>query len=137
MNALLDTNIIIDALAARQPFDAEAKEILRLFAARKINCAITASTASDIYYIVRKYLKDDLKTSAELKKLFELLEIISVTKETCLAAFDTGISDYEDSLLAVCAARGGVDYIVTRNLPDFAKSSVPAISPKDFINKLK
>jgi predicted nucleic acid-binding protein len=136
MRSLVDTNIIIDAMASRRPFDHAAKEILRRFAARQFECAITASTASDIYYIVKKYLRDETRTLTALKKLFALLEIVSVSKQDCLEAFDMGMRDYEDSLLAVCARNWAADCIVTRNVSDFAHSPVRAITPEKFLQKI-
>jgi predicted nucleic acid-binding protein len=133
MNVVIDTNIVIDAIAVRKPFNENALEILHKFGKREINCAITASTASDIYYITRKYLKNKKKTLSLLKKLFNMFTIITVTKEDCLKAFETGIKDYEDSLLSVCAFKWQADYIITRNAPDFSSSAVSAISPEEFL----
>jgi hypothetical protein len=40
------------------------------------------------------------------------------------------MNDFEDAVQAACAERIGADYIVTRNLKDFAKSPVQAILPE-------
>ncbi|GHV17449.1 hypothetical protein AGMMS49938_18220 [Fibrobacterales bacterium] len=92
MKAIIDTNIILDAIASRTPFDVSAKEIIFMIAAKKIEAAITASTANDIYYITRKYLQSEIKTIQEMKKLFSLVDIVNVEKSDCLAAFDTASS---------------------------------------------
>ncbi|GHU52401.1 hypothetical protein FACS1894200_12960 [Spirochaetia bacterium] len=60
-----------------------------------------------------------------------LIDIISVDKSDCVAAFNTGIP--EDSLLAVCAMKWNADYIITRNIDDFTASPVPAITPEEFL----
>ena len=137
MNLILDTNIVIDAIAVREPFYKNALEILHKFGKEEIACAITASTASDIYYISKKYLKDDEKILSVLKELFNMLTIITVTKDDCLRAFETGIKDYEDSLLSVCAFKWNANFIVTRNSEDFSNSVISAISPEEFLLKLK
>jgi predicted nucleic acid-binding protein len=137
MNVILDTNIVIDAIAVREPFYKNALEILHKFGKKEITCAITASTASDIYYISKKYLKDDEKILSVLKELFNMLTIITVTKDDCLRAFETGIKDYEDSLLSVCAFKWNANFIVTRNSEDFSNSVISAISPEEFLLKLK
>jgi predicted nucleic acid-binding protein len=137
MNVIIDTNIVIDAIAVRKPFNENALEILHKFGKKKIACAITASTASDIYYIARKYLKDNEKTLSILKKLFSMFNIITVTKKDCLKAFETGIKDYEDSLLSVCAVKWNADFIVTRNSTDFSNSIISAISPEEFLARLE
>jgi len=137
MNVILDTNIVIDAIAVRKPFYENALEILHKFGQKEITCAITASTASDIYYISKKYLKDNEKILYVLKKLFNMLTIITVTKKDCLKAFETGIKDYEDSLLSVCAFKWNASFIVTRNSKDFSNSVISAISPEEFLAELR
>jgi predicted nucleic acid-binding protein len=137
MNAIIDTNIVIDAITAREPFREKAQEIIRFASKKGFKGAITTSTVTDIYYITDKYFKDKEKTVNEVKKLFLLFDIITVTKEDCLKAFETRIKDYEDSLLSVCAIKWNADFIVTRNLDDFFNSIVPAISPENFLTKLE
>jgi hypothetical protein len=106
-----------------------------LMSRQQLTAAITASTASDIYYLSRKHLKSAVVTARHLQKLFSLIEIIAVDKTDCLAAFATGVADYEDSLLVVGAAKWNADYIVTRNVKDFSASLVVAITPTDFLLK--
>jgi len=43
--------------------------------------------------------------------------------------------DYEDALIATCARHTKMDYIITRNIKDFANSPVPPIAPDNFIAK--
>jgi predicted nucleic acid-binding protein len=136
MKAFLDTNIIIDAMAGRKPFDKTAQSIMEAFAVGKIECAITASTATDIYYILRKYRPEKAKFKSDLKSLYEALEIITVEKADCIAAFDTGMADYEDSLVSICAKKWKADYIVSRNCKDFINSLVPAMCAEDFLLRL-
>lgn len=42
-------------------------------------------------------------------------------------------SDFEDCLQMECARDYGVKYIVTRNIADYEKSEIKAISPSDFL----
>jgi predicted nucleic acid-binding protein len=137
MKVLLDTNIVIDAIAARSPFEKAAQEIVVLTASKKITAAITANTAGDIYYLAGKYLSDEAQRMAVLKKLFSIFDIVSVDRTSCLDAFDTGIPDYEASLLAACAARWKASYIITRDQKTkFQNSPVPALSPQTFLERL-
>jgi len=136
MNVIIDTNIIIDAIAAREPFKENSQKIILSVSKREFKGAITASTVTDIYYITDKYFRDKEKTISEIKKLFILFDVITVTKEDCLKAFETRIQDYEDSLLSVCASKWNADFIVTRNASDFLNSAVLAISPEEFLSKL-
>jgi hypothetical protein len=44
--------------------------------------------------------------------------------------------DLKDCLQTECAKAVNVDYIVTRNVEDFTGSSVPAVLPEDFLEKM-
>jgi hypothetical protein len=46
------------------------------------------------------------------------------------------LKDFEDAVVASVAEATGSDYIVTRNMPDFAGSPVPAMTPTEFLEAL-
>jgi predicted nucleic acid-binding protein len=56
MKVVIDTNIVIDTLGVRQPFFAQSKAVTQLAAQGKIEGAITASTITDIAYLLQKYI---------------------------------------------------------------------------------
>jgi len=135
MSILIDTNVILDAIAKRPPFNETAEKILFLIAKNKLDGFITANTVTDIYYLTRKHLKSIEEAKNVLLKLFSLFQIIDVTGTDCERALELNMSDYEDALITTCAKRTKMDYIVTRNIKDFTSSPVPAITPDDFIAK--
>ncbi|MGI5876184.1 MAG: type II toxin-antitoxin system VapC family toxin [Dethiobacteria bacterium] len=134
MKVLIDTNVVLDALAKRPPFYDNAKKIFFLAAEEKINAFITANSVTDIYYLIRKNLGSSEEAKLVLFKLFILFQIIDVTGEDCKKALEQNITDYEDALLATCARRNKLEYIITRNIKDFTNSSVPAILPERFVS---
>ena len=50
------------------------------------------------------------------------------------ADINEDFSDFEDCLQMECARDYGAKYIVTRNIADYEKSEIKAISPSDFLN---
>ena len=134
MKVLIDTNVILDVLAKRPPFYSHAEKIFFLAAEEKIEALITASSVTDIYYLIRKNLGSSEEAKLVLFKLFILFQIIDVTGEDCKKALEQNITDYEDALLATCARRNKLEYIITRNIKDFTNSSVPAILPERFVS---
>lgn len=56
MKVLINTNVIIDALTSREPWNKNAETIFIMAANHMIDMYITAGAATDIYYLVRKYL---------------------------------------------------------------------------------
>ena len=137
MKILLDTNIIMDALQERQPFDAVAKEVLRRSQSGDIKCSFTANAATDIFYIYSK-ARDMSSARNVLNYLLANYEVISVTHEDCTNAMSLPIEDFEDALVVICGMKAGMDYIVTRD-EEFlqAKSPIPLISPDKMLEKFK
>ena len=137
MKILLDTNIIMDALQERQPFDTAAKEIFSRSQSGDIKCSFTANAATDIFYI---YSKARNMNSARnvLNYLLANYEVITVTHEDCINAMSFPMEDFEDALVVVCGMKAGMDYIVTRD-EEFlqAESPIPLISPDKILGKFK
>ncbi len=136
MKTLVDTNVIIDALTGREPFKEDAEQIFMLAANRMEDMYITASSATDIYYLVRKYLQNTEQAKSVMSKLSELFYILDVTSGDCQDALLSEISDYEDAVISCCAIRNRMDYIVTRNIKDYEKSKVQAILPDQLLKML-
>lgn len=137
MRALIDTCIVIDALQARQPFSADAQNIFLLVANKRVQGFLTAKSAADIYYLTHRYTHSDPQTRQILHRLFSLFDLLDTTGMDCRQALSSGLSDYEDAIMAESAVRSGIDCIVTRNLRDYTKSSVPIYSPSDFLKLLE
>jgi predicted nucleic acid-binding protein len=137
MKVLLDTNIIMDALQERSPFDVEAKEILKLAQDKyKLTCLFTANASADIFYLYSK-ARDVKSAKAALGFLLAHYTVVSVTHEDCSAALSFSVDDYEDALAAICAEKAEADYIITRD-EKFLKANleVSAITPKALVDML-
>ena len=136
MIVLLDTNIIMDALQERQPFDTLAKNILRKACTGEIECYFTANAATDIFYLYTK-ARDLQSARSALKYLIKNLGVISVTQEDCLDALSLSIDDFEDALVVVCANKAGADYIVTRDGKFLGDDlPVPIISSNELLDSI-
>lgn len=133
MKILIDTNIVIDALTGREPFREAAEQIFLLAANQTEDMYITTGSATDIYYIARKYLHSTEQAKNTMSRLYELFCILDVTADDCLQALLTDMNDYEDSVVSCCAKRNKMEYIVTRNIKDYKNSKVQAMLPDEFI----
>ena len=114
MNVLLDTNIVMDALQERQPFDVPAKEIMRKACNGEIKCCFTANAATDIFYLYTK-ARDLQSARSALDYLLKNYGVVSVTHEDCANALSIPIDDFEDALAIACAQKANIEYVVTRD----------------------
>jgi len=136
MKILIDTNVILDMIAKREPFFTSAAKVLLLSAEEKIESYITSNIVTDIYYIAcRRYMRES-EARDMVHKLLKIIGVLDVGRRDCLKALELPMEDYEDALLAVCAKRVNADYIVTRDMEHFRNSPVSPISPDDFLQNL-
>lgn len=133
MKILVDTNIIIDALTGREPFRESAEQIFMLAANQLQDMYITAGSATDIYYLIKKHLHNTEQSKNTMSKLYQLFGILDVTANGCQDALLSNMNDYEDAVVSCCAKRNQMDYIVTRNIKDYKQSKVKALLPDDFV----
>lgn len=136
MKILLDTNVVIDYLADRTPFADYAEQVLSLCESGEVDGLVTANAITDIYYVVRKVAGRE-KTLEAIQTLCSILDIADVGKADILNAMDLDMSDYEDALAAQCAKRVKADYIITRDISDYANSPIPAKDPAAFLEQFK
>jgi predicted nucleic acid-binding protein len=131
MKILIDTNVVLDALLKRSPFDIEAYTILKMADEKKINAHIAAFAITDIYYFISKNLDHNDRIKA-IKALFNIMSIVSVTKQDIEKAMSfSEFADLEDALQMQCLKKLKGDFIITRD-EKFQKITNKAISPAAF-----
>lgn len=137
MKVLFDINVLVDIWGATEHlgFSYQALDIA-IF--KGFTPCITSSMAPSIVYLLaaRKYLP---KRGARdvFGSLLDIAEVLDVIDVDCRSAHKSEMNDFEDALIAATAKRHQVDFIITRNRRDFARSPVPALSPEEFVNIYK
>jgi predicted nucleic acid-binding protein len=127
---LIDTNIILDIALQRDPFFEDACEIFTKIDNGEIKGFVTASSISDIYYISKKSCGRE-KTITFIRELIDAIDILSVTKENIIDALNAEFKDFEDAIQSCVADMNRIDIIVTRNKPDFEKSTIEVYTPAE------
>lgn len=133
MKAFLDTNIIIDLLAKREPFYQDVATVFSYADKQRCELYVSALSISTTYYIVAQRLKmDDVKAS--LRNLKLLFGIISLSDKIIeLALNDNTFNDFEDGIQYFSALESKMDLIITRNLKDFKNSIIPVMTTDQFL----
>ncbi|HEY1007478.1 MAG TPA: PIN domain-containing protein [Sphingobacteriaceae bacterium] len=127
----MDTNVVIDFLANRQPFALDAARLFDLAINDKATVYVSAVSYNNIYYILRKAQAGN-STMSLMRDLAEITEIVDVTDAVIRQSLKTDFKDYEDAIQYYCALSiSRIDFIVTRNTKDFKKSVLPVLSPSE------
>lgn len=133
----MDTNVVIDFLANRQPFSADAAILFNLAVESKVTIFISAVSYNNIYYILRKSLSN-ATTIRLMEGLADITKIADVTDAVIRQSLQTEFKDYEDAIQYHCALTiPEIDFIVTRNTKDFKKSRLPVLTPLEAVRVLK
>ena len=132
MKILVDANVALDILLQRQPFYVTGIQILGL-SKSGIELYISASTITDLYYIIRRELKSKEISTQLLKNLIINVDIAAVSGSEIRKAIDLDWGDFEDAVQFVVGESLAVDYLVTRNTSDFISTTIPVVTPADLL----
>ena len=134
MRLLIDANILLDVLKYREPHVQDSSKIWKLCETSLDTGYVTALSFANLEYVMRKELDaemiKDVYTKMELLFRFTELSTSDLAK-----AIDMKWDDVEDSLQSVAAERVKADYIITRNVKDFLKSKVMALTPSEYLER--
>jgi len=133
----IDTNIVIDLLAHRDPFYTEAAELFSLADRKIVELNISSLTVANTNYILL-HKTDSRKAKEILRKLKLIVNILSLDDKIIgLALNDYSFSDFEDGLQYFTATENYQDIIITRNLKDFKASKLPVMTARQFIESMR
>jgi predicted nucleic acid-binding protein len=132
MKVFLDTNVLIDVLARREPFYAASSEIWRRCETNAIEGAVAAITFDNLHYILTRLLSAKQARDA-LRKLRGIFSIVTVDAKIVNQALDSDIADFEDAIQYHCWLRSKARYLLTRNVRDFPRQPKRVVEPATFI----
>jgi predicted nucleic acid-binding protein len=130
----VDTNVVIDLLAKREPFYRDAQQLFTLSDQKQIQLQISSLTFANAYYSIAKHYKavDAKKFLLKFKVLVKILPLEEKAIELALAS---DFSDFEDGLQYFVAMDFQSDIIITRNKKDFKNSKIPVLTAGEYLIK--
>lgn len=135
MKLLIDANILLDVLQNREPHVQASSVVWKLCETEKAKGYVSALTFANLVYIMRKEL-DPKKIEETLKALSLIFEFADFNVSDLTHAAELEWDDFEDAVQSVTAERVHADYIITRNVRDFAKNKVVAFTPSELIARI-
>ena len=134
MKLFIDGNIILDVLQKREPHYQDSSMIWKLCETEQASGCVSALTIANLVYVMRKELSPAMIEDV-IHKLGLIFQITELTATDLSKASKMHLNDFEDALQASSAERIPADYIITRNVKDFAGSKVKATTPTEFLAK--
>jgi predicted nucleic acid-binding protein len=132
MRLLLDTNILLDVILSDRAGKHGSTLVLDLCESGSHHGMVAWQTLPTVSYYHRKGHTNQ-ETWDMLRDLLAFIDVPTVRKRDLLKAWNYSLTDFEDALQVACAEADQADYIITRNLRDFAFSPIPALTPEAFL----
>ena len=130
---LLDTNIIIDLLAKREPWYIEAASLFSLADKKTVELFTSALSFANTQFILSRQLKP-AQAKQVLRKLKVMVHVLDLTDKILeLSLNDDEFQDFEDAIQYFSAVENGVQIIISRNLKDFSRSKLPVMTADQFL----
>lgn len=133
MRVLIDTNVLMDVLLARDPFLVDSITVLHMCEDDFAEAVVTAKTIADLYYFLRKSMKDEEKARAVIRKITSMVTVCDIKAQYLEAALDIGNDDYEDAIQAACAKAEGCRLIISRDKRHYEGTGVKCLTPAEFV----
>ena len=127
----IDTNVILDVLLQNDDFWQDSLKIIRQVELGVIKACVSASSITDIFYIIRKKLSVSVARTV-IENLLNLFVIVGVDGDDLRNSLNIAIDDIEDALQVWCAKKSGAEVLITRNIKDFNNIDIPVVHPTDF-----
>ncbi len=135
MKILIDTNVVLDVALERQPYLILSEQVLLGVEQGKLDGYISASTFTDLYYIIRKE-RGRTWTLEFLTQLLTFCNIATVDHAVISSALAANFDDLEDTVQYETAVAAQLEAIVTRNPDDFPSQGLHILTPEALLQRL-
>ena len=132
---LLDTDLLIDVALDRRPHSGHSSELLNRVERGPERAFVAWHTLSKFYYLVRP-AHGDADARDFISELVRFVAVAPVDTAAARYAVSLPMADFEDAMQVAAARACGAQHIVTRNVRDFVRSPIPAVTPQDALDRL-
>jgi predicted nucleic acid-binding protein len=131
---LIDTDVVLDLLTAREPHLAAAQGLFSELDHGKTQGFFSALTFPNVHYILRREIYNQEAVRA-LEKLRSMVGILPVDEKIIALALSSRFRDFEDAVQYYTAAQNGMTCLITRNVRDYKGSELPVLTPAEYLSQ--
>ncbi len=136
MRIFVDTHVLLDVLAKRQPFYSDAARIWSLAERGELEALISAISFNNIYYIVRR-ASNRKKANQSLLLMRNVFTAVPLTAQILSQSIDADFEDFEDAIQYHSALHADASCLVTRDADHFPTGSIPVLHPSAFLTSIQ
>lgn len=132
----LDTNVMLDFLGERIPFYDSMARVISYLETKKFMILVSPISYATVSYFLSK--SEGNKIAVEKLRKFKVIsDVCIIDGKTIDKGLSSDFSDFEEALQFYNALESNSDIILTRNAKDFKKSTIPVMSPDEFLTSIK
>ena len=128
----VDTDVVLDLLSGRQPHYKFAAELFSLADIESVRLYVSSLTFANVHYVLSKQL-----SASESRKLLlrfkTLVTVLPVNDKIIELALSSSFADFEDAIQFYAAIENNISILLTRNLKDFKKATIPVMTPQQYL----
>lgn len=128
----VDSDIILDLLARREPYYIFAAKLFSLIDQQKIMGFTSPIVFANLHYLLKKNISN-LSALKSLRKLKTLINVLPVDERVIEQSLNSEFTDFEDAIQYFTAVNNGISLLLTRNKIDFKKSKIPIATAEEFL----
>jgi predicted nucleic acid-binding protein len=128
----VDTDVCIDLLSGRKPFNNTAEILFSLADNKKVKIYVSSLSFSNIDYVLRSQYSPTHSRQL-IGKFKTLVNVLPVDSKTIDLAIASDFNDFEDAIQHSCAIENNLTTIITRNLKDYKKAAIAVLTTETFI----
>lgn len=132
INLFVDTDVCIDLLSGRKPFNSTAEILFTYADHQKIKIFVSALSFSNIDYVLRSHYST-VHSRQLIGKFKTLVHVLPIDNKTIDLALSSDFNDFEDAIQYFCAIENNLTTLVTRNVKDYKKATISVMTPESFI----
>ena len=133
MKVFVDTDVCIDLLSGRKPFNKTAEILFSLADNGKIKIYVSSLSFANIDYVLRSQYSTTHSRQI-IGKFKTIVNVLSVDSKTIDLAVASDFNDFEDAIQYCCAIENNLTTIITRNIKDYRKATIKVLTPETFIS---
>jgi predicted nucleic acid-binding protein len=136
MKLLLDINVVLDVLMAREPWLEDAATLLSAIEEGQAHGYVAGHTITTVHYLVAR-AGGRQAAAAAVTDMLRVLRVVPLADADFQQALVLGLGDFEDAVQSAAGLRIGADYLVTRNSADFQGVPLPVRTPGEILALLR
>ena len=136
LRIFIDSDIILDLLARREPYYIHAAKLFTLIDRKEILAYTSPLVFANLHYILSK-LKSNSQALKYLKELKSLVNVLPIDEKIIDRSLSSEFRDFEDAIQYFTAKAADVSFLISRNKKDYKKATITVCTAEEFLKILK